>query len=155
MEDAHTHILKLADDAEAMFFGGWLKRRVMSSWITGALLHDACIACSFSFSVYDGHGGAKIAAHVSKHLHKHIVDQEDYKNGDIKQAIVKVPYGFVVELLRRQVVNIVSLFPQGFLECDTTMRTEESLKDEMSGSTAITVLMRQVGAELAMRCRQT
>ena len=31
---------------------------------------------------------------------------------------------------------------QGFLECDEKMRTEESLKDEMSGSTAIMALLR-------------
>ena len=33
-------------------------------------------------------------------------------------------------------------FFQGFLDCDLAMRTEESLKDEMSGSTATTVLIR-------------
>ncbi len=31
---------------------------------------------------------------------------------------------------------------QGFLDCDDAMRHDDSLKDEMSGSTAITVLMR-------------
>ena len=31
---------------------------------------------------------------------------------------------------------------QGFLEIDDKMRHEESLKDDMSGSTAITALMR-------------
>ena len=37
----------------------------------------------------------------------------------------------------------MSLSPvQGFLDCDLAMRTEESLKDEMSGSTATTVLIR-------------
>ena len=29
---------------------------------------------------------------------------------------------------------------QGFLECDEKMRVEESLKDEMAGSTAVVVL---------------
>ncbi len=33
-------------------------------------------------------------------------------------------------------------FFQGFLHCDDSMRQEESLKDEMSGSTAITVLIK-------------
>ncbi|XP_059093408.1 probable protein phosphatase 2C T23F11.1 [Tigriopus californicus] len=90
MEDAHTHILQLTEDKDAMFFG-----------------------------VYDGHGGGKIAAYVSKHLHKIILKQPEYQKGDIETAIAK-----------------------GFLECDETMRTEESLKDEMSGSTAITALVR-------------
>lgn len=90
MEDAHTHILQLTEDKDAMFFG-----------------------------VYDGHGGGKIASYVSKHLHKIILKQPEYQKGDIETAIAK-----------------------GFLECDETMRTEESLKDDMSGSTAITALVR-------------
>jgi len=90
MEDAHTHILKLNEDPEAMFF-----------------------------AVYDGHGGGKIAAHVSKNLHKHILRQPEYKQGAIEAALIK-----------------------GFLDCDLAMRTEESLKDEMSGSTATTVLIK-------------
>ncbi len=61
MEDAHTHILKLAEDPSAMFFG-----------------------------VYDGHGGAKIAAHVSRTLHKHILERPEYKEGNIKDAAIKV-----------------------------------------------------------------
>jgi serine/threonine protein phosphatase PrpC len=40
--------------------------------------------------VYDGHGGSKIAAHVSKHLHKHILRQPDYKSGQIEDALIKV-----------------------------------------------------------------
>ena len=34
-------------------------------------------------------------------------------------------------------------FFQAFLECDEAMRKDESLKDEMSGSTAITMLYRK------------
>ena len=73
---------------------------------------------SFSL-VYDGHGGSKIASHVSRHLHKYIVRRQEYKEGKYEKAIVK-----------------------GFLECDEAMKTDESLKDEMSGSTAITLLHR-------------
>jgi protein phosphatase 2C family protein 2/3 len=90
MEDAHTHILTMSEDKDAGFF-----------------------------AVYDGHGGSKIAAHVSKHLHKFIVRRPEYKTGKYEDAIVK-----------------------GFLECDESMRTDESLKDELSGSTAITMLFR-------------
>lgn len=107
MEDAHTHILELKEEPDSMFF-----------------------------AVYDGHGGGKIAAYVSKHLHKHILKQQDYKEGNIEAAIKK-----------------------GFLEIDETMRHEESLKDEMSGATAITVLMRgqtlyanNVGDSRAIAC---
>lgn len=88
MEDAHTHMLTLSEDKDAAFFG-----------------------------VYDGHGGSKIASHVSKSLHKFIVRRPEYKQGNYEEAIVK-----------------------GFLECDDAMRKDETLKDEMSGSTAITVL---------------
>ena len=79
-----------------------------SNWITKS--------CSL---VYDGHGGSKIASHVSRHLHKYIVRRQEYKEGKYEKAIVK-----------------------GFLECDEAMKTDESLKDEMSGSTAITLLHR-------------
>lgn len=94
MEDAHTHILKLNEDPDAMFFG-----------------------------VYDGHGGSKIAAHVAKSLHKHIVAQPEYKLGDVEAAIQK-----------------------GFLECDVAMKADTALTEDMSGSTAITVLLRWVRA---------
>lgn len=90
MEDAHTHILGLKEDPEASFFG-----------------------------VYDGHGGSKIASHVSKNLHKVITQRPEYKENDYKNAII-----------------------QGFLELDEKMKHEESLKDDVSGSTAITALMK-------------
>jgi len=107
MEDAHTHILQMTDDKNAAFFG-----------------------------VYDGHGGSKVASHVSRHLHKYIVRRPEYKDGNYEQAIIK-----------------------GFLECDEAMKTDESLKDEMSGSTAITMLYRNnrlyvgnVGDSRAIAC---
>lgn len=43
-------------------------------------------------AVYDGHGGAKVAAHVSKHLHKYIVRRPEYKEGKYEQAILKVGF---------------------------------------------------------------
>ena len=72
-----------------------------------------------SSAVYDGHGGGKVAAHISKYLHKFILKQPEYKSGEYEKAISR-----------------------GFMECDEAMRTDESLKDEMSGSTAITALVR-------------
>jgi len=90
MEDAHTHILTLADDKKASFF-----------------------------AVYDGHGGSKVATHVSRNLHRIILRRPEYKEGRYEDAIIA-----------------------GYLECDQKMRTEESLKDEMSGSTAVTALLR-------------
>ena len=44
----------------------------------------------FCCAVYDGHGGGKVATHVSRHLHRHIVRRPEYKNGDYEEAIIKV-----------------------------------------------------------------
>ncbi|KAK7069010.1 hypothetical protein SK128_009359 [Halocaridina rubra] len=90
MEDAHTTILSLPDDPGTAFF-----------------------------AVYDGHGGARIAQHAGKHLHKSILKRPEYKNGDIQQAI-----------------------RQGFLDLDCFMQTDEILKDELAGTTAICCLLR-------------
>lgn len=49
MEDAHTHLLSLAEDKEACFF-----------------------------AVYDGHGGAKVAEYAGINLHKKIVSHSSY-----------------------------------------------------------------------------
>ena len=51
----------------------------------------------FTIAVYDGHGGAKIASHVSKHLHKTLVRRPEYKQGNYEEAFVKV--GFLFNLL--------------------------------------------------------
>ena len=66
--------------------------------ISSSRLHCRCTAFSYLekdpelsfFGVYDGHGGAKIAAHVSKNLHKHILRQPEYKQGAFEAALTKV-----------------------------------------------------------------
>ncbi|XP_046394221.1 probable protein phosphatase 2C T23F11.1 isoform X2 [Ischnura elegans] len=88
MEDSHTHILSLPDDPGTAFFG-----------------------------VYDGHGGAKVAQHAGKHLHKFISKRPEYKSGNIEEAI-----------------------RQGFLEIDQAM--QETLGDELAGSTAVIVIIK-------------
>jgi len=75
------------------------------------------------FGVFDGHGGSKVAAYAANNLHRYIVNREEYKDDDKQEAI-----------------------KQGFLECDRTMKTVDSLKDEMAGCTAITVFIK--GKEL-------
>ena len=75
------------------------------------------------FGVFDGHGGAKVAAYAANHLHRYIVKREEYKEN--RETGIK----------------------EGFLECDRTMRTVESLKDEMAGCTAVTVFIQ-------VSCRQ-
>ncbi|XP_074039266.1 probable protein phosphatase 2C T23F11.1 isoform X2 [Leptinotarsa decemlineata] len=71
------------------------------------------------FAVYDGHGGSKVAEYAGKHLHKYIINRKEYKDGDIPQAMKKA-----------------------FLELDSHMHDEDSLKQEASGTTAITILVK-------------
>jgi len=89
------------------------------------------------FAVYDGHGGSKIASYISRHLHKFILRRSEYKDSKYEKAII-----------------------HGFLECDEAMKYDESLKDEPSGSTAITMLYRNnklyvgnVGDSRAIACQ--
>jgi len=70
------------------------------------------------YAVFDGHGGAKVAHYCANNLHRYVLRRQEYQQGDVETAL-----------------------KEGFLDCDQAMRVEESLKDEMAGSTAITVLM--------------
>lgn len=88
------------------------------------------------FGVYDGHGGAKVAQYAGKNLHKYIVKRPEYKENHIEEAL-----------------------RQGFLDVDTAMLNEESLKDELAGSTAVVVLIKNnklycanVGDSRAVAC---
>lgn len=71
------------------------------------------------FAVYDGHGGAKVAQYAGSHVHHKIVTQPTYRKGDIVNAIKK-----------------------GFLEVDSDMLKDESMKDELAGTTAVVVLLK-------------
>nr|CAH7742561.1 unnamed protein product [Callosobruchus chinensis] len=71
------------------------------------------------FAVYDGHGGAKIADYAGRHLHKYITNRPEYKEGNIPEAM-----------------------RQGFLELDNHMLYEESLANEPSGTTAVTIIIK-------------
>eukprot|EP00794_Sanderia_malayensis_P007484 gene7484-8314_t len=90
MEDKHSHFLSLKEDKDASFF-----------------------------AVFDGHGGAKVAHYCGDYLHKKILSQEAYNEGDY------------VEALRN-----------GFLTCDADMFEDETMKDEMAGSTAVCTLIK-------------
>uniref|UniRef100_A0AAG5CQ56 protein-serine/threonine phosphatase n=1 Tax=Anopheles atroparvus TaxID=41427 RepID=A0AAG5CQ56_ANOAO len=70
------------------------------------------------FAVYDGHGGAKVAEYAGKHLHKYITRRPEYGE-DLKRAL-----------------------QQGFLDLDEAMLNNEALKEQMSGSTAVAVLIK-------------
>ena len=82
MEDAHAHILNLGPvDPEASFF-----------------------------AVYDGHGGAKVAHFAGNNLHKKILAEPAYLEGDIQEAIKK-----------------------GFLQLDQYMLDDPDMKEELAG----------------------
>ncbi|XP_022705831.1 probable protein phosphatase 2C T23F11.1 isoform X2 [Varroa jacobsoni] len=91
MEDAHTHLLSLPDDHDAAFF-----------------------------AVYDGHGGAKVAKYASCHVHRKIVSQQAYQEGNYVRAI-----------------------QQAFLEVDQDMLNDDVMKEELAGSTGVVVLIKR------------
>ncbi|CAO3644188.1 unnamed protein product [Mucor hiemalis] len=88
MEDAHTHILEYKDTGAA-FFG-----------------------------VFDGHGGANVAKYSSEKLQENVIDSEDFKNGDFKNALRK-----------------------GFFKIDSDLRQDPNYEHETSGCTAIVALL--------------
>ncbi|XP_008471162.1 probable protein phosphatase 2C T23F11.1 [Diaphorina citri] len=71
------------------------------------------------FAVYDGHGGSKIAQFAGKHLHKYIVKTREFKEGNITEALKK-----------------------GFMDLDAAMLDDDALKDELAGTTAICILIK-------------
>ena len=67
----------------------------ISSWIQ--LLNFRCTAFSYLegdpelayFAVYDGHGGTGVANYLKDHLHEFILDQPEYKKGNMEEAVYK------------------------------------------------------------------
>ena len=41
------------------------------------------------FAIYDGHGGTGVANYLKDHLHEFILDQSEYREGNMEEAIVK------------------------------------------------------------------
>ena len=41
------------------------------------------------FAIYDGHGGTGVANYLKDHLHEFILDQPEYQEGNMEEAIVK------------------------------------------------------------------
>lgn len=71
------------------------------------------------FGVFDGHGGDKVSQYAGAHLHKRLVDSHFYNNGHIEEAI-----------------------RFAFLKLDEDMTQDEDLKDDLAGSTANIVLVK-------------
>ena len=93
-----------------------------------------------------------MATHVSRNLHRQIVRRPEYKDGQYEEAITQVSPQFKIMLIYSvdflnfkyyiHPLILIIIILQGFLEADEKMRHDESLKDEMSGSTAIMALLR-------------
>ncbi|CAG2061849.1 unnamed protein product, partial [Timema podura] len=62
---------------------------------------------------------AKVAQYAGKHLHKYIIKTQAYKEGRIGDAL-----------------------QQGFLDADQAMLHDESLKDELAGTTAVVIIIK-------------
>ncbi|KAH8302201.1 hypothetical protein KR044_003946 [Drosophila immigrans] len=71
------------------------------------------------FAVYDGHGGATVAQYAGKHLHKFVIKRPEYNASDIAKAL-----------------------KQAFLDIDYEMQHNESWGEQMAGSTAVVVLVK-------------
>ncbi|XP_075159820.1 putative protein phosphatase 2C T23F11.1 [Haematobia irritans] len=71
------------------------------------------------FAVYDGHGGATVAQYAGKHLHKFLLRRPEYHMDDIVVAL-----------------------KQAFLDIDYEMLYKESWGEQMAGSTAVVVLIK-------------
>ncbi|KAG8301738.1 hypothetical protein J6590_046866 [Homalodisca vitripennis] len=81
--------------------------------------------------------GAKIAQYAGRHLHKYIIKRPEYQEEN----------------------SIVDALQQGFLALDAAMQEEETLKDELAGTTAISIIIKNeklycanVGDSRAIAC---
>ncbi|TDL22208.1 PP2C-domain-containing protein [Rickenella mellea] len=93
MEDAHTTILHLDDQKS---------------------LEES----NTFFAVYDGHGGGSVAKYAGEHVHKRLVSEEAYQQGDWQTALKKA-----------------------FLGTDEDIRADPSYFRDPSGCTAVSALI--------------
>lgn len=112
MEDAHTHILSLHDDKNAAFF-----------------------------AVYDGHGGAKVAEYAGHHLHERIFSQQAYSKREFQSFFIAFKFGYDL-FISAEDNNIPDAMRRGFLEIDEDMLDDDDMKDELAGTTAICVIIK-------------
>lgn len=89
--------------------------------------------------------GAKIAQYAGKHLHKFILQRPEYKEGSIPDAMKQVwisIYAIKILLCVSLSKIYLSYAVKGFLDVDTAMLEDEALKDEMAGTTAVSILIK-------------
>ena len=126
MEDAHTERLEIGDDPSAAFF-----------------------------AVYDGHGGSKVAEYAGDNLHNKILDHPSFSNN------LYFFINFLINLVYLQnyiisksfkIINYLNIYLEngqiddaivrGFLDIDQDMLNDNQMKDEMAGTTAICVILK-------------
>ena len=71
------------------------------------------------FAVFDGHGGAKVANYASENLYQLLSGNSLYRSGQTEEALKEV-----------------------FIEFDEMMFNDEKMRDELAGSTAVVLLVR-------------
>lgn len=71
------------------------------------------------FAVYDGHGGPKVAEYAGNHLHQKILNNISFKEGQIADSMRK-----------------------GFMGIDQDMLADEDMREELAGTTAISVIIK-------------
>ncbi|XP_028405712.1 probable protein phosphatase 2C T23F11.1 isoform X2 [Dendronephthya gigantea] len=95
---------------------GW--RVNMEDALTAILALEEDKDVSF-FAVYDGHGGAQVANYCGKYVHSKLANDPAFSEGRIEDAIKR-----------------------SFLSIDEDMQNDSDLKDDMAGSTAIVVVIK-------------
>ncbi|UXI22158.1 ABC transporter [Sarcoptes scabiei] len=71
------------------------------------------------FAVFDGHGGSKVASFAAENLHRGLCSNQQYKDGKIEDALKTI-----------------------FMEFDEMMFNDEKMRDELAGSTAVVILIK-------------
>lgn len=71
------------------------------------------------FAVFDGHGGSKVATYASEKLYQGLCSNQLYKVGRIEEALKNI-----------------------FLEFDEMMFNDEKMRDELAGSTAVVIVIK-------------
>ena len=73
---------------------------------------------NYFFGVYDGHAGSNTAQQLSETLHFMVKQHPNYKHGDIPGAA-----------------------QDGFIEMDTQLNADQKLTEDISGSTAVLLIL--------------
>ncbi|EDW72083.1 uncharacterized protein Dwil_GK10630 [Drosophila willistoni] len=87
------------------------------------------------FAVYDGHGGAEVAQYCADKLPEFLKNLDDYKRGELVEALKNAFLGFDKTLLDPPVVTILKIlagehnFVDGAGECDGEGDEEDEVED--------------------------